>query len=55
MVELNVPAWAFILIWSLINIGMLAAGWFLRGWYDASPTPPPPPPEEEFGARKGKW
>lgn len=55
MVELNVSVWAFILIWSLINIMMFAAGWFLRGWYDAPTSVQLPPPEEDFGGRKGKW
>ena len=52
MVELNVPAWAFILIWSFTNIGMLAAGWFLHGWYVKNSVTPP---EDDYGDHKGKW
>ena len=55
MVQLTVSMPVFMIIWILVSGGMIAAGWFLRGWYDAPSNIPPPPPEEDFGGKKGKW
>lgn len=55
MTELNVPPWAFFIIWMTLIMGGLVAGWFLRGLWDkekASNTPPPEEDERDFGSAR---
>ncbi len=57
MTELNVPVWAFLIIWFTLILGAFAGGWFLRGLWDreSKVSAPPPPEDEGFGNKRGKW
>ena len=58
MTELNVPMWAFLIIWFTLILGAAGLGWFMRGLWDRESKKeqaPPPDDDRDTGGKRGRY